>query len=280
MARSRAMVVDGPCPQWTTVASSIGTITDRSESSIAVHRPARQVGAADRAGEQDVPAEQRRLVRAEQVEHDRAGAVAGRVAHAEVETAEGHLLAVGEFADVVRLGEGERAEQRRADRHPDAGPRVGELRTVGRVDERRHVASLAHRQHREGVVEVSVREQDGDRVQPVLGDDLVELSGDSDARVDDDALLAATGSDDPAVGGGRVRRETRDEHGATLSRSDDAGRWTGHSQPIEPAPIATSQARPRALSYTPGDRPSPGATRPLSYADREEPVRADEQAAP
>ena len=45
---------------------------------------------------------------------------------------------------------------------------------VARVDERRYVAGLADRKHGERVVEVTVGEQHGDRVQAVLRDDLVE----------------------------------------------------------------------------------------------------------
>jgi hypothetical protein len=66
------------------------------------------------------------------------------------------------------------------------------------------------------VIEVSVGEQDGNRMQAVPGNDLVELSGDPDARVDDDALLAGSGRDHVAVRVGRVGRETRDEHGREL----------------------------------------------------------------
>ena len=84
------------------------------------HRAAGQVDAADRAGEQHVAAEQDRLVGVGEPEHDRALRVPRRVAHDEVEAGEADLLAVGQLAHVVGLGEGERAEQRRARRQVDA----------------------------------------------------------------------------------------------------------------------------------------------------------------
>ncbi len=49
------------------------------------------------------------------------------------------------------------------------------------------------------MVDVPVREQDRDRLQPVLPQELVELLDDLDARVDDHALLAGGRRDDVAV---------------------------------------------------------------------------------
>ena len=87
--------------------------------------------------------------------------------------------------------------------------------TVGRVDVGGDVTGLAHGQHREGVVEVAVREQHRDRVQPVLGDHLVQPRADPDTRVDHHALLARRGGHHPAVGVGHLGREARDEHGGS-----------------------------------------------------------------
>ena len=184
------------------------------------------------------------------------------------------------------------AEQRRPDRHADARPRVGELAAVGGVDVGGDVTGLADRQHREGVVEVAVGEQHGHRVQLVLGDELVQLRDDADARVDDDALLAGTGGDHPAVRGGRVRREPGDEHGWTLQESGGRGcsgslhgQREGYAKTIQPTEgrIAFSLPALRRRSVDcRGSSPlrQPGRYRPGDTHPLEDRSRADEQAAP
>jgi len=62
------------------------------------------------------------------------------------------------------------------------------------------------------VVQVPVGQQHRDRLQPVLVEERVELVGDADAGVDDDALLALCGRDDPAVRPEGGRLETPYEH--------------------------------------------------------------------
>ncbi len=96
--------------------------------------------------------------------------------------------------------------------------RVLELVAVVGVDPRRDALRPADRRDGEGVVEVAVRQQDRDRLQPVLAQDLVELGLDADARVDDDALLPRTGCDHVAVGVEGLGREPADEHGRPLER--------------------------------------------------------------
>jgi hypothetical protein len=161
----------------------------------------------------------------------------------EVQAGQRDLLAVAELFDVVRLGERDAAEQRGPDRHAHTRPRVGELRPVGRMDVGGHVARLADREHGEGVVEVPVGEQHRDRMQVVVGDDLVELAADADAGIDDDALLAGCGREHPAVGGGRLGRETRDEHGRRLL----GGRGDGRASSLPRRRLALVADGPRAL---------------------------------
>ena len=91
--------------------------------------------------------------------------------------------------------------------------RVVEHRIVVRVQVGRHVTGPADRCHGERVVDVTVREQHRDGLEPELGEHLVELVDHADARVDDDALRARLGRDDVAVGAERGGRESGDEHG-------------------------------------------------------------------
>ena len=62
------------------------------------------------------------------------------------------------------------------------------------------------------MVEVAVGEQHGGRVQPVLGEHLVEPVEHPDARVDHHALLARRGGHHVAVGAEGVRGKAGDEH--------------------------------------------------------------------
>jgi hypothetical protein len=66
------------------------------------------------------------------------------------------------------------------------------------------------------VVEVAMRQHNGDRMQAVLSDDLVELTGYADARIDHDALLAVTWCHDETVRSCQLRGKALDEHDATL----------------------------------------------------------------
>jgi len=88
---------------------------------------------------------------------------------------------------------------------PTPDQRIGELAAIGRVDVGRDVASLADRQHREGVVEVPMRRSTATGCSRCSAITSSELSGDADARIDHDALLAGAGGDYPAVGVGSRR---------------------------------------------------------------------------
>ncbi|GGM49442.1 hypothetical protein GCM10007977_058870 [Dactylosporangium sucinum] len=63
---------------------------------------------------------------------------------------------------------------------------------------------------------MAVREQDRGRLQPVLGEHLVEPVGDADARVDHHALLAGGRGDDKAVRPEHLGGKAGDEHAALL----------------------------------------------------------------
>ena len=62
------------------------------------------------------------------------------------------------------------------------------------------------------MVEVAVGQQDRDRLQPVLAQDLIELVDHADPRVDDHALLAGGRGHDPAVGLEGGGGEPADKH--------------------------------------------------------------------
>src|SRR5262249_27007476 len=93
---------------------------------------------------------------------------------------------------------------------------VGKQRPVGWVDVGRDVPGSAHRRHRPDVVDVAMGEQDRDRLEPVLGEDLRDARLGVLAWVDDHALLPPAGRHHIAVGGERAGREPGDEHGAIL----------------------------------------------------------------
>ena len=62
------------------------------------------------------------------------------------------------------------------------------------------------------MVEVPVGEQHGCRPEPVIAQDLCQLPGDANARVDDDAFLAGRGRQDVAVGASDSGRKSDGEH--------------------------------------------------------------------
>ena len=147
--------------------------------------------------------------------------MARRVLDDEVDAGDGERVVVADLADVGRLGEGQilHTQDRRAGGDATGRPRIGQLGPVGRVDEGRHVARLADRDDRERVVDVAVGEQDGDRVQAVVLDDLVELIDDADTGVDHDALLTFASGDDVTVRSRDQRWETGEEHPTSLAIS-------------------------------------------------------------
>ena len=180
-----------------------------------------QVGAPDRAGEEQVAGEHHLgdvvgLVR--RTEGDRALGVARRVVDGDREAGQLEALPVGELGDVVGLDElVAPAEQHRGGLAGDAGHRVGEQVTVGGVDPGGGVVGARDRGHRPHVVDVAVGEQDGDGLEAVLADDLGDAGGGVLAGVDDHALRAGAGGHDVAVGGPRTRWEPGDQHPGRLS---------------------------------------------------------------
>ena len=96
--------------------------------------------------------------------------MAGDVGDRDVEAAQGDRLAVGQFADVVRLGERDAGEQPAQRRGRPRAERVAEPRAVTRMDVRGNALGAAYGRDGEHVVDMTVREQDRDGAQPVPGD--------------------------------------------------------------------------------------------------------------
>ena len=59
---------------------------------------------------------------------------------------------------------------------------------------------------------MTMGQQDGGRLQPMLGEERVELVDHSDSRVDHDTLLPRRGRDHVAVGAEGIRGKPGDEH--------------------------------------------------------------------
>ena len=127
-------------------------------------------------------------------------------------------LAVGQLGHVVGFGELVLpAEQHRGALAGDARHRVGEQVSVGRVDPGGRVVRPRDRGDRPHVVDVPVGEQYGDRLEPVLADDVGDAGRGVLAGVDDDALGPGAGGDDVAVRGPRACGEAGDQHPGRLS---------------------------------------------------------------
>ncbi len=121
---------------------------------------------------------------------------------------------------------------------------------VVRVDIGRDAARPAHGTDGERVVEVPVREQHGDRTEPVLGQDLLKVCLDPDARVDDHAVLAGTGRDDVAVGRESLRGEAHDEHGGPPPGRCGTGSVPGTGRGYRRgAPARPTGPRPRRSAH-------------------------------
>src|SRR3954447_19427201 len=188
-----------------------------------------QVGASDRAGEEQVAGEHDLadlgLVDVRRAERDGAAGVAGRVVDHEVEAGQLEGLPVGELGNVVGLGELVAAAEQHAGRlagHP--GHRIGQKVPVVRVDPGGGVVGARDRRHTPHVVDVTVGDQDRHRLEPVLADHLGDAVRRVLAGIDDHALSTGTGGDDVAVRPPRTGGETCDEH---ASNSCCARGWSG-----------------------------------------------------
>ena len=93
-----------------------------------------------------------------------------------------------------------------------AGQRISEHCAVVSVHPAGRVVGPADREYGPHVVEVPVREQDGDGLKPVFADHLRHRRCRVLARIDDDALRTVGGSHYIAVGGEHPGREAGDEH--------------------------------------------------------------------
>ena len=241
---SRPIVVSGPWPGRTTVSSGLDSATLASDSWISRERPTRQVGATDRAGEQQIAGEE--LVAAG--EGDRAAGVTWCELDREVHAGQAQRLVVGELADVRGLRPLEPAEDRRVGRDSHRAVRVAQHRAVFRVDQGGDVMRAAHGGHRPDVVDVTMAQQDRHGLQVVLGQHLVELGHGVVPRVDDDALLATSRRHDETVRPPRSSREPDDKHERPF-------RWAS-GQPSEPLPRlspAIPTRDPEALPWRPVD---------------------------
>ncbi len=181
-----------------------------------------QVGATDRPREQQVAGEHHlrhvvALVR--RPERHRSLGVPRGVVDDEPQPGQLQLLGVGQLLDVVGLGPLVAAAEQHLGRLPGhAGHRVGQQVPVGGVDPGGGVVGAGHRGDAPHVVDVAVGHQHGDRLQPVVADELRDAVGRVLAGVDDDALAAGVDGRDIAVGTPRTRGKSGDEHPRTLSR--------------------------------------------------------------
>ena len=202
VARSRPIVVWGPWPDRTTVSSGSGRQTRASDASNSSRSPPGRSGAADGAGEQQVPGEQhlRDVLLLGSPEGHRALGMARGVVDGDLQTGQLQHGAVGELAgrpsgsaNVDRPKTGVPG----ASRAPSPGRRACRGRRGGcrpGCRGRRRPATTDHR-----VVDVAVGEQDRDRLQPVLADDSSTPATASSPGVDDHALLAGAGRHEVAV---------------------------------------------------------------------------------
>ena len=171
-------------------------------------RPARQVGASDRATEEQIAGEQPVL----RTEGDRAPRVARSVVDDELQPGQVQRLAVTQHTHVIGLTEVEPTEDGRAFGHAERRSRIRHHEPVVGVDQRRNPMRAAHGDDRKDVVEVAVGEQDGSGLEPVLSNDLIHRVFYADSWVDDDAFLAGRGRDDETVRLESSGDDTTDQH--------------------------------------------------------------------
>ena len=163
ISRSRPIVVSGPWPGWTTVSSGLASATLASEAWISSNEPpgrsVRPIEPANsRSPEKNRCAGQRReplgVTGAQSTENSSPASLRASPS-ASSRTSAG-------------LGPLEPAQDRRVGRDADRAVRVGQHRSVGRMDQGRYVARAAHGRHGPDVIDMTMAEQDGDRVEPVL----------------------------------------------------------------------------------------------------------------
>ena len=216
MARSRPMEV---CSPWPGQHDDVVGQRQHLAGEAAQHRgvvAAREVGAADGAGEEQVAGEHHLghvLLGVRRTERHRALGVPGRVVDDERQARELELGEVGQLAYVVGLGPGVVAAEQHLGRlaaHP--GHRVAQQVAVAGVDPGGRVVRARDRRHAPHVVDVPVGDQHAHRLEPVLTDDLLDALGRVLARVDDHALGTGTRGHDVAVGPPGSGGEASDEH--------------------------------------------------------------------
>ncbi|MBW8822602.1 MAG: hypothetical protein JF598_31555 [Streptomyces sp.] len=117
----------------------------------------------------------------------------------ELQARELQLRAVGQLLDVVRLPHGDLTHERHPDGTPQTHRRVLHHVAVLGVDPRGYSVCAAHGDDRGHVVDVAVREDDGDGLEPMLPERLLDSLGGLVARVDDHALLTGGGGDEITV---------------------------------------------------------------------------------
>lgn len=120
--------------------------------------------------------------------------------------------AVRQLLDVVRFADGQLAHDLRAEGAAERLLRVAHHVPVRGVDPGGHVVRPAHRDDRGAVVDVAVGEDDGDGLEPMLPERVLDSLGGLVARVDDHALLACGGGDQIAVGAPGPGGEPGNEH--------------------------------------------------------------------
>ncbi|EGJ78633.1 putative hydrolase [Streptomyces sp. Tu6071] len=173
-----------------------------------------QVGASDGAGEEQVPGEEHgRQVRAlGGPEGHRPLGMPGGVRDGEVEPGEAQAGPVAQLLDVGGFADRQLPHERHPDGAADAGLGVAHHEAVRRVDPGGDVVRPADRDDRGDVVDVAVGEDDGDGLEPMLRERLLDPRGGLVARVDDHAFLTGGGGDHVAVGPPGPGGETGNEH--------------------------------------------------------------------
>jgi len=153
--------------------------------------------------------------------------------HGDLQADEAQSHPVGQFFNVVRLGEFQPAEQFLPGPEREALGRIAQQCAVARVDVRRDSFGAANRGDRPDVVNMAVREQDRGRPEPVLGQEFFDPGLGVLAGIDDDALLSGAGRNNITVGGKRACREPCDEHKRPFSRYGISG-YRGNRHGREP----------------------------------------------
>ena len=221
-----------------------------------------------------------RLAGPGQPERDRSRRVPGRVIHHYLDAGQLQGRAVGQLGHLVRLGEGQAAQQGGARLRPEPARRVAEQPAVRRVDVGGDVLRAADRDHRPDVVNVAVGEQDGGRLQPVPLEDLLDARLGVLAGIHDQALLARPGGQHVAVRGERAGRESGDQHGGPPPGWCPAGyrtlvQATERAGPQRRWPVRSRRGGRSGLRGAGWRARGPAAPLPASFGSIFEPIAAD-----